>query len=72
MKVSLEASSTVNPDQTRPFQLLLVEDSPSDVAMTEEAFREGGVPYRLSAADDGEMAMAFLRRAPRRARRAPI
>ena len=46
----------------RPLQILLVEDSPSDVAMTATAMREGPVAHELHVVDDGEKAMAFLRR----------
>jgi CheY-like chemotaxis protein len=46
-----------------PVQLLLVEDSPSDAAMTLAALREGRLDYDVWVAVDGEAAMAFLRRA---------
>jgi CheY-like chemotaxis protein len=45
----------------RPVQILLVEDSPSDAAMTIEALREGRIMNELNVATDGEMAMAMLR-----------
>ena len=41
--------------------ILLVEDDPGDVLMTEEAFAEYKVANRLSVVSDGESAMAFLR-----------
>jgi chemotaxis family two-component system response regulator Rcp1 len=44
-----------------PIELLLVEDSPGDVRLTQEAFRETGKPVRLHLAADGIEAMAFLR-----------
>ena len=40
--------------------ILLVEDSPSDVRLTEEALKESGLTYELSVANDGEEAMNFL------------
>ena len=46
----------------KPLQILLVEDSPSDVAMTAAAMREGPIAHELHVVDDGEKAMAFLRR----------
>ena len=46
----------------RPVQILLVEDSPSDVAMTRAALREGWIANELNVATDGEVAMEFLRR----------
>jgi len=46
----------------RPLRILLVEDSPSDVAMTVDALREGRIVTDVTVATDGEMAMAMLRR----------
>ena len=43
--------------------VLLVEDSPGDVRLTREAFREANKSVRLHVAPDGAEAMAFLRRA---------
>jgi chemotaxis family two-component system response regulator Rcp1 len=45
-----------------PIEVLLVEDSPGDVRLTQEAFRESNKPVRLHLAGDGIEAMAFLRR----------
>jgi chemotaxis family two-component system response regulator Rcp1 len=42
-------------------EVLLVEDSPGDVRLTQEAFRDSGKPVRLHLASDGVEAMAFLR-----------
>jgi DNA-binding response OmpR family regulator len=42
-------------------QILLVEDSPSDVELTIEAMREAKVANELSVVVDGVDAMAFLR-----------
>jgi chemotaxis family two-component system response regulator Rcp1 len=47
----------------RPIEILLVEDSPGDVRLTQEALREGEIRHHLSVATDGERALAFLRRA---------
>lgn len=43
-------------------QVLLVEDSPGDVRLTREAFRDTNVGVQLHVAADGVEAMAFLRR----------
>jgi chemotaxis family two-component system response regulator Rcp1 len=43
-------------------QVLLVEDSPGDVRLTREAFREANGSVQLHVAEDGVEAMAFLRR----------
>jgi len=42
--------------------VLLVEDSPGDVRLTQEAFREAGMRINLHVAPDGVAAMAFLKR----------
>jgi chemotaxis family two-component system response regulator Rcp1 len=49
-------------DDEMPTEVLLVEDSPGDVRLTQEAFRESSKPVRLHLAADGIEAMAFLRR----------
>jgi CheY-like chemotaxis protein len=41
--------------------ILLVEDSPGDARLTQEAFREANGAVRLHVACDGVEAMAFLR-----------
>lgn len=43
-------------------QVLLVEDSPGDVRLTREAFREANMSIQLHVATDGVEAMAFLRK----------
>ena len=43
-------------------EILLVEDSPGDVRLTQEAFREANGTVRLHVASDGVEAMAFLRK----------
>jgi two-component system, chemotaxis family, response regulator Rcp1 len=45
-----------------PTTLLLVEDSPGDVRLTQEAFRDANQDIRLHVAWDGSEAMAFLNR----------
>jgi chemotaxis family two-component system response regulator Rcp1 len=45
-----------------PTTLLLVEDSPGDVRLTQEAFRDANQNIRLHVAWDGAEAMAFLNR----------
>jgi chemotaxis family two-component system response regulator Rcp1 len=47
---------------SQPFEILLVEDNPGDVLLTQEALREGRLAHRLSVTEDGEEAMHFLRR----------
>lgn len=45
----------------RPVRILLVEDSPSDVAMTVTALREARVANDIDVVRDGEKAMSYLR-----------
>ena len=45
-----------------PMDVLLIEDSPGDVRLTQEAFREANPAIRLHVARDGVEAMAFLQR----------
>jgi two-component system, chemotaxis family, response regulator Rcp1 len=49
-------------DDEMPIEVLLVEDRPGDVRLTQEAFRQYSKPVRLHLAADGMEAMAFLRR----------
>jgi chemotaxis family two-component system response regulator Rcp1 len=44
-----------------PIEVLLVEDSPGDVRLTQEAFRDANSSIHLSVAADGVEAMAFLK-----------
>ena len=44
-----------------PIEVLLVEDDPGDVLMTQEAFEEHKVRNRLHVVNDGVDAVAFLR-----------
>ena len=48
-----------------PIEILLVEDNPGDVRLTQEALQEGRVRNRLSVVGDGVEAMEFLRRTGR-------
>jgi chemotaxis family two-component system response regulator Rcp1 len=53
MEVSLAA---------RPIEVLLVEDNPGDIRLTEEALKEGKVIVNLTVAKDGVEAMEYLQR----------
>ena len=44
-----------------PIKILLVEDQPADVRLTEEVLKQGKVANELYVAEDGEKAMQFLR-----------
>src|SRR5262245_21497666 len=45
-----------------PLEILLAEDSPADADLMREALTELTVPSRLGVVEDGEEALAFLRR----------
>ena len=49
-------------EQGALFDLLLIEDNPSDARLLNEVFKEDGVPTVMSIARDGEEAMMFLQR----------
>jgi CheY-like chemotaxis protein len=46
---------------TNPIEILLAEDNPGDVKLTEKAFEQGNVLNNLHVAEDGVEAMKFLR-----------
>ena len=45
----------------KPIEVLLVEDSPGDVRLTQEAFRQVNQLVFLHVVSDGVEAMAFLK-----------
>ena len=47
---------------TRPIEVLLVEDDPGDVLMTREALEENKVANHLAVVSDGATAMLYLRK----------
>lgn len=46
---------------SRPVEVLLVEDNPGDIRLTQEAFKEGRVFVNLTVANDGVEAMELLK-----------
>ena len=48
-------------DEGVPIEVLLIEDSPGDVRLTREVFRDANRAIRLNVACDGVEAMAFLK-----------
>jgi CheY-like chemotaxis protein len=46
----------------RPVEILLIEDNPADVRLTQEALVEGKVLNNLTVANDGVEGLAMLRR----------
>jgi CheY-like chemotaxis protein len=52
----------MNISESKPVEILLVEDSPSDATLTIEALEAGKVANKLTLVEDGVEAMEFLRR----------
>ena len=52
-------------NEPRAMEVLLVEDNPGDVRLTQEAFRDANRAIHLHVASDGMEAMAFLRQGGR-------
>ena len=51
----------MNLKTARPIEILLIEDSPSDAALTIEALQAGKIGNNLNRVADGVEAMAYLR-----------
>ncbi len=47
----------------QPIQILLVEDTPSDVRLTEEALKRSDLNYKMTVVNDGAEAMDYLYKA---------
>ena len=45
---------------SEPVDILLVEDNPGDVRLTQEAFKEAGIANRIHVVTDGYQALEFL------------
>jgi two-component system, chemotaxis family, response regulator Rcp1 len=48
--------------QMKPINILLVEDNPADIRLTQEVFKEGRIKNLLNIAMDGEEALKYLRK----------
>ena len=46
----------------RPIEILLVEDNPADVELTRRTLSNSSFAVNIAVAEDGEIAMAYLRR----------
>jgi CheY-like chemotaxis protein len=53
---------TVPSDGRSPIEVLLIEDDPGDVLMTQEAFDEHKLRNKLTVVTDGDAALSYLRR----------
>lgn len=50
------------PSPSQPIEVLLVEDDPGDVLMTQEAFADYKIANRLTVVTNGEDAIAYMRK----------
>ena len=48
----------------RPIEILLVEDNPGDVEITQRILKDSKFEVNFTVAEDGEVAMAYLNREP--------
>lgn len=46
-------------NQNRTIEILLVEDNPGDVLLTQEAFEKSSYTFNITVAEDGEKALAI-------------
>jgi chemotaxis family two-component system response regulator Rcp1 len=46
----------------QPIDILMVEDNPADVRLTNEALKEGKIAHELHVVGDGVQAMAYLKK----------
>ena len=53
---------TLEDSDTKPVDVLLVEDNPADVELTQRILRDSDHPLRVTVAEDGEVAMNVLRK----------
>ena len=50
--------------KTRPIQILLIEDNPGDIRLTQEAFKESRLTICLNVVTDGVEGINYIRRRP--------
>lgn len=51
-----------NLESTKPIDILLVEDNPGDIRLTQEAFKDGKIKNQLNVVMDGEEAILYLKK----------
>jgi two-component system response regulator len=51
-------------ERTKPIEILLVEDNPGDVRLTQEVLQDGNINNHLNVVEDGVKAIAFLKQVP--------
>lgn len=55
-------AATVAPERVRTWEILLVEDNPADIRLTEEVLGETSLRHVLRVARDGDQALDMIRR----------
>ena len=55
-------SQSTESSETRPVDVLLVEDNPADVELTQRILQDSEYPLNVTVAEDGEVAMNVLRK----------
>jgi chemotaxis family two-component system response regulator Rcp1 len=58
----ISTHKTLTLKRRKPFNILLIEDNPGDVRLTQEAFKEGNMAVDLSVVMDGVEAIKYLRK----------
>ena len=61
-ELTIKEQSMSKEKTVTPIEILLVEDNPGDVRLTQEALKEGKVINHMDIAADGIEALAYLRR----------
>jgi chemotaxis family two-component system response regulator Rcp1 len=61
-RFNLVPTTTTMEKKIRPVNVLLVEDNPGDVRLTQEAFKEAKISIKLDVTMDGVDAIKFLRK----------
>lgn len=51
-----------NASQSKPIDILLVEDNPGDIRLTREAFKDGRIKNEINVVMDGEEAVLYLKK----------
>jgi CheY-like chemotaxis protein len=49
-------------EKSKPIDILLVEDNPGDIRLTQEAFKDGKIKNTLNVVMDGEEAIHYLKK----------
>jgi CheY-like chemotaxis protein len=60
-RTPISHTATPGPPIAAPVEILLVEDDPGDVLMTQEALQASKLLHRLTVLDNGEEAIRYLR-----------